>query len=108
MADEERRRVPPPLPEADAYIRRLDPDYISLVKQVEAIDNAVLELQKSNHRQERYLVGGWSEDGAKWITGVRERVEDMSKRFGWMASGLWALALLVAGEIIARAFGLKP
>ena len=117
MNDEPRssgRTPPPPLPEADAYIRRLDPDYVALVHDVGKIENKMEDVEEqlkalkaSSFRQERFTVGGWSDDGSTYITGMRERVEGLGNSFKWMASGFWALALLFAGDLLARAFGIK-
>lgn len=86
------------------YIRRLDPDWIETRADVANLKEQLQELQRSNFRQERYLVGGWSEDGSAWISGVREKVDDMCKRFAWATAALWALFLIVAGDVAVKVF----
>lgn len=102
------RRPAQPLPEADAYIRRLDPDYIALLRDVSDVKTELHELKTSSYRQERFIVGGWSEDGSRYITGLRESFEDMKRRFGWLTAGIWTGAVLFAGDLVARAFGVHP
>ena len=87
----------------DAFIRRLDPDWIEVKTDLGKVQEQMLELTKSSHRQERYLVGGWSEDGATWVEGVRDKIERLEKITRWfwaIAAGVWTICVAVIYEII--------
>lgn len=92
-------------PEA-GYIRRLDPDWISTIEDLGDVKKQVEELIVSNHRQERYLVGGWTADGTAWIEGVREKIERVEKLTRWfwaIAAGVWSIVAMIVYEIIRGA-----
>lgn len=91
--------------EEDAFIRRLDPDYLEMVQDVRDVKGRLVTLEKSNFRQERYLVGGLSDDGSSYITGVRDRVEEVLRTTRWFwvgAYGIWTIAAGVGIELVLR------
>ena len=106
----DRTRIQP----EDSFIRRLDPDYVALVKDVDDVKSRMVSLEKSNWRQERYLVGGFAEDGVTWMPGLRERVdktleqmdriairlEKLISRDTILAGGVWALILILFEELV--------
>jgi hypothetical protein len=63
------------------------------------VKESIKALVASNHRQERYLVGGWSEDGSKFQEGMRDKVSRLEKLvvlFWAILGGVWGiLAALV-------------
>lgn len=74
-----------------------------MVKDVADVKETVAELLKSNHRQERYLVGGWNEGGTEYVVGIRDRVGTLERYARWfwlMAAGIWAVALTLIVESI--------
>ena len=65
-----------------------------MVSDVEDAQSLISKLVTSNHRQERYLVGGWSDDGETWIVGVREKIDHVEKLARWfwvIAAGVWSI-----------------
>lgn len=89
-------------PTEGGYIRRLDPDYITMVADVRDVKQRIGEIETSSHRTERYLVGGWDESGTIWVAGVREDLRDVKRIIRWfwaMAAGVWAIFLVLLGRI---------
>lgn len=86
------------------FIRRLDPDWRKMVADVDDVQKELVEVKKSAHRQERYMVGGWAEDGVTWVPGVREKVDGLSGKFTVASTALWALFLIVAADVALKFF----
>jgi hypothetical protein len=122
---ERRHEVRPAPAERDGYIRRLDPDYIALLGDVDDVRERLQQLEESNQRQERYLVGGWAKDGVNYVRGIREQLGDLERsfanatstvtaavvaqmavreartaqRFTWLARGAWGILIVLLGVL---------
>lgn len=105
------RHPSPPKYSEGGYIRRLDPDYLELLKDMSDVKDQVKEIIKSQHRTERYLVGGMSDDGTTYVSGVRDEIKTIKdglddglselvktkSSYRALAAGVWSIFLLIAG-----------
>ena len=93
------------------YVRRLDPDWIALIAEYK-------ELKQSLYRTERYLVGGFDDDGNQVIgiaskldgytksvdetlAAFSERIDRSQRLVTWLVGGVWAIVLLFIGSYFA-------
>lgn len=93
----------------DDLVRKSDEQYRRLLSDVAGIQTQMLDLLRASHRTERYLVGGWNEDGTQYIAGVRDTMDafdrrvgdavkvadEANKRFTVFAAGVWGVFVIL-------------
>ena len=87
---------------------------MELLKDVSDVKDRMAEISKSQHRTERYIIGGMNDDGTAYIPGVRDDVNKINDRlddglselvktkssYRALAAGVWSIFLLVAGYMV--------
>lgn len=82
------------------YVQRFGDEHQNLLKDVSKMREQLDDTVKSSFRNERALMGGWSDDGQTYITGIRAQTWWIKP----MAIGIWtvviALIPVVANNIM--------